>query len=341
MTTLQAEIMQQPQSLAHLINSYTTGSGWQQVAGIPRPSAPLLTGMGSSFHAAWIAALQLTSSGIPAQSFEATDLLHYGASRLAGADLLVYISQSGESGEVQPLAARFEQTPILAVTNGSDSQLARQAQYTLPLLAGAETLVATKTYQNSLALLWLLARSWAGASAGECVSALAPLVERSARILEDASRTVDLWLDTLSGQPTLVFLGHGPHAATARQSAQMLSEWCKLPALNFSVGGFHHGFIEVAGAGLGAVVFAPPGPARDSSLALAAELHDYGARVLVVDNGAARRVSDPPAAAGPQFEEFLSPILDVLPVQVYMLALAGRLGIQPGFRYIQKVVKSL
>jgi glucosamine--fructose-6-phosphate aminotransferase (isomerizing) len=212
-------------------------------------------------------------------------------------------------------------------------------------MAGLETLVATKTYANTLALLWLLVRAWNGDTAGECASAVGRTADRCQQLLATAENSAAFWLEAFAGTKNFVFLGHGPHAFTARQSAMMMSEWAKTPALSCSAGAFRHGFIEMAGEGLGAVIFASGGPARASSLALADELKGTGAQVLVVENGASRspdeRLEQSSAGGNAEIDEFLAPILDVLPVQAFMQALAQKLGIPPGFRRLQKVVKAV
>lgn len=39
------------------------------------------------------------------------------------------------------------------------------------------------------------------------------------------------------------------------------------------------------------------------------------------------------------YDEYLSPLLDILPAQLYADALAKQQGIEPGFRHLTKVVK--
>jgi glucosamine--fructose-6-phosphate aminotransferase (isomerizing) len=137
-----------------------------------------------------------------------------------------------------------------------------------------------------------------------------------------------------------VFLGHGPHAATARQAAMILAERARVAALGTSVGAFRHGPIEVAQPGVGVVMFAGAGPAATSASALAAELREHGARVLLVDHGRTRGL-DEPAGTPPEFDEYLAPILDIIPAQLFADALACERGIEPKFRYIGKVVTRL
>ena len=88
------------------------------------------------------------------------------------------------------------------------------------------------------------------------------------------------------------------------------------------------------------MIFAPYGPGQRSALALADELARYGVSVLLVENGRLRSPGEMPAG-NPLADEFLSPILDILPVQLCAEVLARESGQEPGFRYIQKVVTDL
>jgi fructoselysine-6-P-deglycase FrlB-like protein len=88
------------------------------------------------------------------------------------------------------------------------------------------------------------------------------------------------------------------------------------------------------------VVFASPGRSLSNSLALAEELHGYGVRVLLVQNGCTREL-DEQEIQPIVWDEFLSPILDVIPTQLYAEALARYLGQRSGFRYLSKVATKL
>jgi len=337
MTTIFNEILDQPRALREL------AADWPADGKIPGlgelPGRVLLTGMGASYHAAAIGALHLSALGVQAAAVEATDLINYNAG-LPGADtLLFYLSQSGSSGEVLPLFERLGgQVRSVAVTNDPHSELGQRADLTLPLRAGDETLVATKTYLNSQAVLWLVARRLAGAWTGGEITQLFQAAERVENLLQAAQETAQRLLDAFDLRAPLLFLGHGPHAMTARQAAMVMSEWAKLPALHFGIGAFRHGYIEAVQEGFGAVVFSSPGRGAGSALMVARELESYRARVLLVENG---RLRAPGEAADPwSIDEFRSPLLDIVPVQLFTEALARQRG-WDGFRYIQKVVKDL
>lgn len=336
-TNLLNEILDQPRALREL------AAGWPadgKILQIERaPSRVLLTGMGASFHAAAIGALHLNSLGVNAAAVEAADLINYRAGHPSEDTLLFYLSQSGSSGEVVPLFERLDGCiRTVAVTNNPLSELSRRAQHTLPVCAGSETLVATKTYLNSLAVLWLAVRRLSGAWTGKEIGMLYAVADRVESLLQARQETAQQMMETFDPEMPLLFLGHGPHAYTARQAAMVLSEWAKLPALHFGIGAFRHGFIEAVQERFGAVVFASPGCGAGSAHALAQELAGYGVRVLLVENGLLRAPGDQSVSF--DTDEFLSPLLDILPAQIYTEALAKERG-WASFRYIRKIVTDL
>ncbi|HEU5101443.1 MAG TPA: SIS domain-containing protein [Roseiflexaceae bacterium] len=335
------DIMQQPAALRAAIDYYASGEGAARLAAAPIERAPILTGMGGSYHAALATAAHFHSLGVPALAVEATELVFYSQVLLQERRPLVYISQSGASAEVAAIGESLPAgTALLAVTNNLDSPLAQHADLALPILAGTESGVATKTYVNSLAVLWLLARRWGGAQAGG-----GPILDQVAaeyeRLLASANAIAERWLDVLGSAERLVYVGHGPHMATARQAAMMLAERARVAAIGTGVGAFRHGPIEIAQPGLSVAIFAPYGRSRVSALGIAADLASYGARVLVVEHGRARTPDEPASAENPGIDEFLAPMIDVIPAQLFADAVARKLGVGPGFRHIGKVTTQL
>jgi fructoselysine-6-P-deglycase FrlB-like protein len=120
----------------------------------------------------------------------------------------------------------------------------------------------------------------------------------------------------------------------------MLAERARVAAIGMSIGALRHGPIEIAQPDVGVVLFAPPGRSSDSAIALAGELAGYGARVLLVEHGRTRSLAEE-SAVELGIDEFLAPLLDVIPAQIFADALAHKLGVGPGFRYIGKVVTRL
>src|SRR5262245_36164425 len=179
------DIFEQPRALRRLAAFYSEGAGAALLGSLDRPPAALLTGMGASFHAALVAAFHLRRLGLPASAVEATDLLFYNRSSVDSGGQLVFVSQSGASAEVVPLAGGLPaDITLLAVTNEPESPLGQRAAAVLPIVAGSgEATVASRTYINTLAALWLLARRWGTASVGDAVHALVAAAEECERLL--------------------------------------------------------------------------------------------------------------------------------------------------------------
>ena len=332
------EIAGQPEALRRLASMYARPEGRALLAAVPAAPPPLLLGMGASYHSGLIAARSLRQRGQQTLALEATEALYGEADTLGRAGAVLYISQSGASGEILPLLDRLPAgAHVTAITNDDQSPLAKRAQAILPLLAGDEQTVASKTFTNSLALLWLLTQRWTQGQSPTDFTNLQTVADHLAQTLEEAPRLAQQWIAQLAEAHSFVVIGAGLQAITARHAAMIIMEWLKVPAVNASIGAFRHGPIEIAQPGLGVIVFAAPGPAYASSCQLAQELEDYGASVVLVEQGRSRQ----PAEAAPDsdpIDGLLSPILDVMPVQIFAEALAREKGLEPGFRHIEKVV---
>ena len=189
-------------------------------------------------------------------------------------------------------------------------------------------------------MLWLLGQHWARGLGPADFATLDGLADRLAALLEPASGIGQQWAEHMAAARAYALIGAGPQAVTARHAAMIIMEWLKVPAVSATAGAFRHGPIEIAQPGLGVVVFAAPGPAYATSCQLAQELQSYGASVLMVEHGHARL----PTELGPAdhlAEPNLALLLDVVPIQLFVEALARARGLAPGFRHIAKVVDHL
>jgi len=335
---LAVDIAEQPAALRRLVDHYR-GAWTSLFRGIDHALPPLLTGMGASYHAASIATLNMQRYGLAAFSVEAIDLLNYSSMLLTASRPLIFVSQSGGSGEVIPVTDKLpDHTTLIAITNES-SALAKRAKHVLPILAGSEALVATKTFVNSYAVLWMLSRQWIGAWDGSEFDTLAHLADVADQLL-NADEIAAHWLDLFGRVDTFIFAGHGPHYWTARQAAMMAGEWSKVSVLSTSIGAFRHGLIESVTPRTGLILFTAPGATLASTLKLANELNAHQVPVLIVSAGQTYlRTADVPDQV--ITDEFLSPLLDTITAQRFIQRLAEQRGVEPGFRYISKVVTEL
>ncbi|HLV36449.1 MAG TPA: SIS domain-containing protein, partial [Spirillospora sp.] len=143
MNAFYADIHQQPASLRQCVTFYQETGAAMLLDKLRKPERVLLTGMGASYHAALWTSYVLQARGIWAIALQASNLIAYSRSLLDGVDQVVFISQSGASGEVLPFVENLPRgVELIAVTNDPQSPLAGSARTILPLLAGNEASVA-------------------------------------------------------------------------------------------------------------------------------------------------------------------------------------------------------
>ncbi|MDE0781639.1 MAG: SIS domain-containing protein [Planktomarina sp.] len=95
----------------------------------------ILTGVGKSGHMARKLAATFASTGTPAYFMHAAEASHGDLGMIQSSDVLLLLSWSGETRELSDsisYALRFD-VPMIAITGGAESTLARKAQYSLVL----------------------------------------------------------------------------------------------------------------------------------------------------------------------------------------------------------------
>jgi len=92
-----------------------------------------VTGIGKPEHVARYAASLLASTGTPATFLHATEVVHGGAGQIVAGDVVIAISNSGETAELRPAveAIRRMGAQLLAVTGRPGSWLGRAADVVL------------------------------------------------------------------------------------------------------------------------------------------------------------------------------------------------------------------
>ena len=188
------------------------------------------------------------------------------------------------------------------------------------------------TFAAALVVLAAVARVLAGEAASDAAARLVEEAESVATAIERMLARSDLpdrlaaWLGE---RQTTVILGRGPARAAAEMGALTLKEAVGMPIESLQTAQFRHGPLELAGPALAAIVIATEPETRDLDIALAGELVDAGAAVLVVvDRG------DVPAGSlrvetGP-LDRALAPAVSILPAQLLAWKLAILRGRPPG-----------
>jgi glutamine---fructose-6-phosphate transaminase (isomerizing) len=189
------------------------------------------------------------------------------------------ISQSGESPDVIAVVeeGRRQGALTIAITNETESKLARSAELVMPMEAGAELSVpASKTYTASLVALALI--SQAIDPDPDFEAALGTVPQAISRTLE-RDEDVAALVPPLTG-PRAVVLGRGFNFSTAEEIALKLSETSYVLARAWSVADFEHGPIAIVEAGLPVVIVDGGGLVASHLELLRSRLDGKGCHVL-------------------------------------------------------------
>lgn len=153
-THMRSEIEEIPQAVARLLDGSApalieAGHGIRELD----PNFIVTVARGSSDHAATFLkyAIELTA-GLAVASIGPSVASIYGAKLRLNGSACVAVSQSGKSPDIVAMAESARQRGALtvALTNTTDSPLARTCTYSIDILAGPErSVAATKTFVNS------------------------------------------------------------------------------------------------------------------------------------------------------------------------------------------------
>jgi glucosamine--fructose-6-phosphate aminotransferase (isomerizing) len=309
-----------------------------------RPRFCVIAARGSSDHAALYAQYLFgIRNRLPVALATPSAITLYGARPDMRDALVIGVSQSGRSPDIVAVIdeARRQGAPTIAITNDPASPLGRAAGDAIYIEAGPElATAATKTYTTELLAVALLSMALDGATAQE----------------DAALARIPAWMDTaLAVEPEAmavaaghadrtmcVVLGRGYCYATAREWALKLQEMALLLAVPYSTADFEHGPVALAENDFAVLAVAPSGPPLEAQVELLRRLRtEHGARVLVISDSDAARQIDQGLSMPPGVPGWLSPLVDIIPGQLYAYHLTRSRGFDPDRpRIISKVTET-
>ncbi len=244
--------------------------------------------------------------------------------------LVLGISQSGQATDVVQVLSNAREAGAMTacITNVVNSPLAEACDYTLLCQAGDEKgVAATKTYTTALALVALLAGHWANAA--HLLEGLRRLPDAIQRTLESDS-AVEAAVERFRYMDECVVLARGLNQATALETALKMTETSYIVAKPYSGADFLHGPIAMVSDGFPCFLFAPNGRAYPFMLDLAVKLGERLAEMIVVAHAPEiLKLAKRPLALPVDTGEYLSPIVCILPGQLWAYHLARARGIDP------------
>ncbi len=286
-----------------------------------------ITGCGTAYHAGMVGMYLLRALCKLPVEMELASEFRYGDRRLDTRTLTIAMSQSGETADTIEAVkiAKAAKAPVLGICNVLGSHLSRLADSVLYTRGGPEIgVAATKTYVSQTVAMVLFALYLARVRESQPLSRLREIAENT-KLLPAA---IDLCLNNsddirraarkLRKARSAMFIGRYVNFPTALEGALKLKEISYIHAEGFAAGELKHGPIALLDSRVPVIAIVTEGRVREKMLSNLAEAKAREAITVVVANH-----GDDEAAAladyvfwVPKVDELLSPIVNVVPLQL-------------------------
>lgn len=332
---MQKEIHEQPRALTDTIEALIDDNkfsvalfGDQAEAVFKQVDSILILAAGTSYYAALTAKYWLESLAKLPTNVEIASEYRYRVSVPNPKQLIVTISQSGETLDTMEAlkhAKSLGQNLTLAICNVQESAIPRASQLVFYTRAGAEIGVAsTKAFTTQLVALFTLAATLAkqrgllNRQAEQThLSALRQLAGSVQHAL-NLEPQIREWAKRFADKQHALFLGRGIHYPIALEGALKLKEISYIHAEAYPAGELKHGPLALVDSRMPVVVIAPNDDLLEKVKSNMQEVHARGGELFVFADADSHFVE----SAGvhvirtPRHVGLLSPILHTIPVQI-------------------------
>ncbi|HEX4944305.1 MAG TPA: glutamine--fructose-6-phosphate transaminase (isomerizing) [Usitatibacteraceae bacterium] len=342
---MQKEIHEQPRAVADTLEAVIDGGvdvdglfGTGAAAAFRDTDALLILASGTSFYAGLVARFWLESIAKVPCNVELGHEYRYRDSIPNPRQLVVTISQSGETldtMEALKRARELGQANTLSICNVHESAIPRASRFVFYTRAGMEIGVAsTKAFTTQLVALFTLTLALAKAKGrldpNSEAAAIAQLrfVPGSVQHALNLEPQVQVWAERFAHKEHALFLGRGIHYPVALEGALKLKEISYIHAEAYAAGELKHGPLALVDSEMPVVVIAPNDSLLEKVKSNMQEVRARGGELYVFadldshfSESAGVHVIRTPRHVG-----LLSPIVHTIPVQLLAYHTALRRG---------------
>ena len=291
---------------------------------------------GTSYYAAMVAKYWMEQVGRINVDVDIASEFRYREPVMPKGGLSVFISQSGETADTLAALryAKSQDQHILSILNVAQSSMERESDVVLHTHAGPEVGVAsTKAFTCQLAVLACFAIAHAKArntiDAAEenrlCV-ALSEVPARMADVLNH-DEAIQEMADEVAKAQDVIYLGRGLEYPIAMEGALKLKEISYIHAEGYAAGEMKHGPIALIDQNVPIIVIAPSGRLYEKTVSNMQEVIARKGQVYFFTDIEGAKTDGEAAIATvalPMLDEFVTPLLHAIPVQLlsYHVAVA-------------------
>lgn len=292
---------------------------------------------GTSWHAALVGKIFFERNARIPTNAEIASEFRYSEPLLSKDTLVIAISQSGETADTLAAVreAKRKEVPTLAICNVLGSTLSREVDANFYTYAGPEIGVAsTKAFVAQLTCLFLLSLHFAqkkgvlsSSKISEKLTHLQKVPEQLQSLLEKESQIVN-YAHSLFKYNNFLYLGRGINYPIALEGALKLKEISYIHAEAYPGGEMKHGPIALIDENFPTVAIAPKDAVYQKMMSNIEEVKSRDGKVFLLateGDKVAKRVADY-IFYMPETIEELSPILSILPLQLFAYHVAVQRG---------------
>ena len=250
-----------------------------------------VVGCGTAMHAGLMGKHVIERLARIPVSVEIASEFRYNEPILCEGDVVILISQSGETADTLASLrlAKSRGTVTVAIVNVPGSAIAREADHVLYTRAGPEIAVAsTKAYSVQTALLTLLAIRLGevrGILSRDEVSRLCRELESLPKYITETLRLADRCRETAESYRdarSIFFIGRGHDYPLCMEAALKMKEISYIHCEAYAAGELKHGTIALIEKGTPVFAYATEKHTLDKTFSNIKEVRARGARVLLV-----------------------------------------------------------
>ena len=293
---------------------------------------------GTSLHAAMVAKYILeTFTNIPVD-VEASSEYIYRKTVTDSNTLVIGISQSGETSDTITAIrqAKAVGSHVLIITNRPDSIMAREAHSLIPVNAGIEVSVAaTKSFNAQLIALYLFAfyiaeikESFDKDKIQKLKHEMLLLPQKIETILSHEESIIKC-ARAFASTRNFIYIARGINYPTALEGALKLKEISYINATGYPAGELKHGPIAMLDETMPVLAILMPGSiVYEKVLSNAEEAKARNARMIALTSAEDPHLEDvfEYILKVPQVDEYLSPVITSVPLQLLAYYIAEFLG---------------
>ncbi|GMO67858.1 MAG: glutamine--fructose-6-phosphate transaminase (isomerizing) [Endomicrobiia bacterium] len=292
---------------------------------------------GTSYHAGLVSKFLFENfTGIPTEVDIASEF-RYGNSILNEKNLIIIISQSGETADTLAALklAKSKNCRTLALCNVVGSSVSREAEHVIYTYCGPEICVAsTKAFTSQLTILYMLAFDWANKRGKltkeelkEYLNELWEIPLKISEFLKNIKLLQDI-AKVFVNKRDFLYLGRHVNYPIALEGALKLKEVSYIHAEGYAAGEMKHGPIALIDESMPIVAIAIKGRVYEKMISNIEEAKSRGGTIIALASEYDEEIvtKSDYIIYVPKVNEFISPLVTVVPLQLLAYYIAVLLG---------------